>query len=397
MVGKERARPVLVGLSGGLDSLVAAYLLRIQKRDLYAVLIAATPEDMQDEGERLFACHQSEARIAVVKKFCEHLQIPLTVVRPRDEFSDEVLDPWIAARVLGRRPRACQDCHALRMRVLFQKMQELNCGSMATGHYAKVVRSTPQSPVSVHSSNDMAADQAGLIAALPQSILSVLELPLSELQRKEVSKIAENFQLHPPAAALVFDHCLPAGDKLQAFLEKALPASLKRGGEVVELAKENVLAKHEGFWQHQIGSSWGTDKGTHKILVEARWKSHELLVAGPEHFRDQAVFLKNCQWGVETDFSVPIKGFIHHEGGLTDREVLVQPRTLGGAYVRVLEGEEEFPLGKSLTVFRRRGKNAKIIVTGEMHRLGRQWPTSHIKLEGKNGVEQGVLDKDFNF
>src|SRR5690606_6026984 len=107
-----REKPVLVGLSGGIDSMVAAYLLRIQKRELYAVLFAATPEQFQEEGDQLFACHQTDARIAQVKKFCEHLQIPLTIVRPRDEFADEVLEGWLAARIELRRPRSCQDCHS---------------------------------------------------------------------------------------------------------------------------------------------------------------------------------------------------------------------------------------------------------------------------------------------
>ncbi|MFN9114607.1 MAG: hypothetical protein ACK5XN_31480, partial [Bacteroidota bacterium] len=59
MVGIALDKPVLVGLSGGMDSMVAAYLLRIQKRKLYAVLIAMTPEHFQDDGDSLFACHQS--------------------------------------------------------------------------------------------------------------------------------------------------------------------------------------------------------------------------------------------------------------------------------------------------------------------------------------------------
>lgn len=398
MVGKERAKPVLVGLSGGLDSLVAAYLLRIQKRELYAVIIAATPESMQDEGDQIFACHQSDARIATVKKICEHLQIPLTILRPRDEFTVDVMKPWLSARIEGQRPRKCHDCHAFRMHLLLKKMTELGCGSMATGHYAKLVRSTPGAPAAVHSSNDLEADQAGLLAGLPQEILSHLELPLSELQRKEVIKIADNFEIHPTARTLGFGACLPDSPKVSAWVAQRLPEALRREGDVVALETEAVLGKHAGFHTVEYGGSWGDGKEAMQV-VASDWRERELKVAPVGYFKDKAIFLRFCTWGEGTDFSTPIKGFIHHSGGLSDCEVLVSPRTLGGAWVQLAEGEHDFPLGEALTIFRRRGKNAKVVVTGVMFRLARHWPSSKISIEakGQEGRETVEVDKDFNF
>ncbi len=400
MVGKERTKPVLVGLSGGLDSLVAAYLLRIQKRELYAVIIASTPESMQDEGDQIFACHQSDTRIATVKKICEHLQIPLTIVRPRDEFTVDVMKPWMSARIEGTRPRKCHDCHAFRMNILLKKMKELGCGSMATGHYAKLVHLTPGSPAAVHSSNDLEADQAGLLAGLPQDVLSNLELPLSELQRKEVIKIAENFEIHPTVRSLVFGSCLPSLPKVNTWVEQRVPEALKREGDVVALDSESVLGKHAGFHTVEYGSVWqapGKEKAM--VVVASDWRDKELKVAPEGYFKDKAIFLRFCAWGEGTDFSTPIKGYIHHSGGLSDCEVLVSPRTLGGAWVQLSEGEHEFPLGETLTIFRRRGKNAKVVVSGVMFRLARHWPANKISIEakGQDGRETVELDKDFNF
>ncbi len=400
MVGKERTKPVLVGLSGGLDSLVAAYLLRIQKRELYAVIIASTPEGMQDEGDQIFTCHQSDARIATVKKICEHLQIPLTIVRPRDEFVVDVMKPWMSARIEGTRPRKCYDCHAFRMQWLLKKMNELGCGSIATGHYAKLVHSTPGSPAAVHSSNDLEADQSGLLSALPQEILAHLELPLSELQRKEVIKIAENFEIHPTARTISFGGCLPALPKVNAWIEQRVPEVLRREGDVIALDSEAVLGKHGGFHTVEYGSAWAMpSKDKPLFVVAADWRDKELKVAPLDYFKDKGIFLRTCHWGEGTDFSAPIKGYIHHSGGLSDCEVLVSPRTMGGAWVQMLEGEHEFPLGETLTIFRRRGKNAKVVVTGVMFRLARHWPANKISIEakGQEGRETVELDKDFNF
>ena len=399
MVGKVREKPVLVGLSGGLDSLVAAYLLRIQKRELYAVLIAATPEQMQDDGDQIFACHQAEARIATVKKICDHLQIPLTIVRPRDEFLAEVLDPWVCARIEGARPRKCYDCHAFRMRWLLKKMHELGCGSIATGHYAKLVHTAPGAPVGVHSSNDLEADQAGLLAALSQDFLSRLELPLSELQRKEVIKIAENFELHPSARALQFGGCLPPIPKVTTWLEQHVPQQFRREGDVVMMENESGVGKHAGFHSVEYGSVWANPTKAVLEVVAVDWRAKEFKVAPPGYFKDKAVSLRDCVWGEGIDLTAPVKGFIHHSGGLTDCEVLVCPRALGGAWIQLTEGEHEFPLGETLTIFRRRGKNAKVVLTGVMHRLARHWGTNKINVDAKgpDGRETVELDKDFSF
>jgi tRNA U34 2-thiouridine synthase MnmA/TrmU len=379
---------------------VAAYLLRIQKRELYAVTIASTPEAWQENGDQILACHQTDARLSALKKICEHLQVPLTVVRPRDEFQDEVLEPWMAARMTGRRPRTCLDCHSLRIHWLHKKMLELGCGSIATGHYAKIVRTTLNAPVGVLSSNDLEHDQSQLVSQLPQHILSVLELPLSELQRKEVLKIAENFQLHPPARTLTPGHCLASGSEVDAWLTKHVPPIMHKTGSVLSVGEENELGKHEGFHHHPIGSQWSHPKTPDKkfVVAEARWREKDILVAPPEHYNDRAVMLLNCHWGEGVDQGIPQKGFLHLGGGLLDREVLLTPRMLQGAWVELLEGEAAFPMGETLTIYKRRGKSAKVMVTGTIGRTGRAWPTSKIPTDGRGpDGESSQLDKDFNF
>lgn len=401
MVGDVTQKPVLVGISGGLDSMVAAYLLKIQKRQLYAAIIAGTPENFQDEGESLFACHQSEARLKAAKKFCDHLQIPLTIIRPREEFQEDVLEPWLAAKIIGKRPRHCQNCHAFRLRLLWKHMKELKCETMATGHFAKLVRSSPGAPVGVHSSNDLEADQAGLLALLPQEILSSLELPLSELQHKEVIKIASNFSLTPPERVVKFGECLPPTESVKAWIKARIPAKFNTGGEIIY--NDSVLERHEGLSTLSFGEPWKEFSQHEKpqLFVASEWSKKTVQVEPADFFLDSATFLSNCHWGEGVDLSTPQKGYLHLGGGLNDREVLVRPRTLGGAWVQLVDGEKmSFPIGGDLVVFRRRGKNAKVLVTGAIHRLGREWGKNTIEMEGhgagsKNGVIE--LDKDFNF
>ncbi len=401
MVG-ERKQTVLVGLSGGVDSMVAAYLLRIQKREVFAVTLAFTPEEMLAHGAQLFACHQSDARLETIKKFCAHLQVPLTVLRPRDEFAHEVLEPWLASRIGARRPRHCGDCQQFRLHWLHRQMKELGCGSFATGHYAKLFKQ-PDGLVAVHSSNDIQRDQSGILAGLPQEILRDLELPLSELQEKEVQKIAGNFQLAPQLPPLVPGQCLPGSDPfLQQWMEARIPEVWRTKGDIMNVDRGERAGEHHGLHTIEVGARWKrTDRperpDKEEWVVGAAWPEREIHVADPKWFMDSGVFLESCRWGVGVDFTGPVHGFLHHGGGLNDLEVVVYPKTLGGAVVQLLEGQDRFVPGEDLVVFRRRGKNAKVLLTGRIGPTARHWAPTFIS-KGENARKENEgWDRDANF
>lgn len=402
MVGERKGKAILIGLSGGIDSMVAAYLLRIQKREVFGVIFASTPEDFQDHGEHLFACHQTDGHLAAVKKFCEHLQIPLTVLRPREEFESDVIAPWVATRATARKPRLCQDCHRLRMELLFRHAQTVGCEKIASGHYAKLSHN-PDGTISVHSSNDIAADQSGLLASLPQELLQVLELPLSELQQKEVRKIAENFQLIPPARLLKPGGCLPLGSEpVETWLAAHLPKSMQKEGEVILIDHMDRVGLHNGLYHFEVGGVWkkAVRQGDKEIFsIGMRWPKKELLVSGPEWFVDRGIQLQHCHWGEGTDLSAPVHGYIHKGEGLADLEVIIYPKTQNGAWVELVEGEDRFVPGEDLLIFKRKGKNAKVVLTGQIGRSMRHWPSNTIPVPNDEKKKDGPteIDKDFNF
>lgn len=399
MVGDKKPKPILVGLSGGVHSMVAAYLLRIQKKELYGAIIAATPESLQDQGVALFSCHQEDSRLAAVKKFCDHLHIPLTVLRPREEFQDMVLDPWVAARVSGVRPRLCHDCHLFRMQMLARQARQMGCGSFVTGHFAKVFKH-PDGSVTVHSSNDMEMDQSGLIAGLPHDLLSMLELPLSELQLKEVLKIAENFNLHLPPRVLAPGKCM-ASAAGATWLGGHVPETLRHKGELQDAHTTSRLGAHLGFYEYEVGQQVTVAQDKH-LTVVGHVENHIVLDL-EDCWKDRGVHLRECHWGEGEDTSTPLRGFVHHGGGVLDTEVLIFPKTLGGAYVEVVgDGQEPFVEGLHLVVFKRRGKNAKVLLQGVMGLVLREWPSSKIITpedeEMDLDIDPATLpDKDFNF
>ncbi len=397
---KTRKKPLLVGLSGGLDSLVAAYLMKIQKVELYGVMIANTPESMQDMGESIFACHQSEARIESVKKICDHLQIPLTIVRSREQFQDSVIDGWLNAKVELTKPRTCFDCHQLRMKILYQKMLELGCDGIVTGHYAKLIRPTPEARVSVHTSNDLSFDQSAMLISLDQAILSKLTLPLSDLQKKEVKKIAESFELHPPERTLHFGKCLPATTEVTQLATKLIAPSLLGEGDIT--SGDHMLARHKGFHSIEFGQNFLPPQArtgeVPKKIVGSIWKDNKVILGAADVFQDKGAFLTLCHWGSEVEGLKSFKGYIHNPEGQS-LEVMIFPKTLRAAGLELSEGDFQFMPGEMISVFNRRGKNAKLLVMGLVQGPAKYYPDNTLSLDvkGERGPVTAIVDKDFNF
>ncbi len=389
---------VLVGLSGGLDSFTAAYLLLIQKRKVFAATIIHTPDDFQPSDE-LFSCHVNDQKLEQIKKFCEQTQIPLTVLRPKDTYREAVIEPWVANRYMVRSIKPCHDCHHFRLKILFEQMKVLQCTSLATGHYAKIFKRIDQgqSIVQVHSSNDARCDQAHLLLSLEKDILQVLELPLSELQRKEVQKIADNFFLKNISSKVSFGQCLLRQDLALPLLVKEIPPALIKPGEIFHLESKEQKGSHHGliqFVRGQVYEAARTPKDENLYVDHGRLSDHSLMVLPESAYLDHGVQIKDCVFAQGVDFSQPLKGFLAHDSG--DRECLIIPKPYETAVLLLKEGDLKFLLEMPIIVRQKKGKNAKVLLHARISRLLNTFKnqTIHLEVKGTAGLD---LKRDENF
>ncbi|MFL5784851.1 MAG: hypothetical protein ACJ76H_09595 [Bacteriovoracaceae bacterium] len=358
---KER---VVVGLSGGIDSLVTAYLLKIQRYELIAVTIAPSWEELGKNTSSLISCGLSEKRIEELQAFCHQLGIPHYVVKIPQEFRETVVENWISAKASGEFPSQCWSCHDLRMKFLHEKMKELNAATLATGHFAKIFKNEADGNVYVQSSNDELYDQSAFLARLPQEILKNLMLPLSDLQKKEVLKLAENFGVDHSAKTLQVFQCFPDTEETKNFLLSRLPARFRKEGQVAD-EDDNGLLEHQGVYQFNKGAVI-TQTADRKDLIFAKYVPNErkILVRPASWFQRNKILLRSCVVHSDTPWDKPFRGVLLKSG--KSLEGWFYPKALSSCLVE-LDEPAALMEGETLCVFRKKGKNSRVLLTGTVN------------------------------
>ncbi|MBA2404066.1 MAG: hypothetical protein H0V66_04780 [Bdellovibrionales bacterium] len=381
---ETRKSRVVVALSGGINSFVAAYLLKIQKYDLIGVTVAMGWDNLKDDTSGVLSCHLDQTHLDSIKEFCHSIGIPHFVVKASDEFKEEVVESWVTSRMTGSKPNQCWNCHELRMRVLNEKMIELEASGLATGHLAKLFRQESHHTVYVHTSNDEVFDQSGILSRLSHDILDKLILPLSDLQQKEINKLAENFGLVAPSRKIKMHDCFDKANIADGYLESHVPKKYLKPGELIG-ADRTPVGDHQGIHHHKYGEAMNLPqyKNDPHFVTKFTLTEKKLEISRADYFIRKSFFLKNCKVSEETSLSEPIKGvFKINEIEFVD--CWIYPKNLSGVVIELDEPQKVFE-GDMATILKKKGKNSKVYLTGVVKYIHEDKPlTTH---EGKERVK----------
>ncbi|MCB1248505.1 MAG: tRNA 2-thiouridine(34) synthase MnmA [Acidimicrobiales bacterium] len=206
---------VLVGLSGGVDSSVAAVLLRDAGHDVVGVTMRLWGGE-GDQG----CCSVSDVDDA--RRVAQQLDIDFAVFDFSDAFDRQVVEPYVAEHGAGRTPNPCVECNRhLKFDRLLRRAEALGFDAVATGHHARVVGDGPHRRVARGA--DAAKDQSYVLAMLTQPVLEHLLLPIGELTKEQVRTVATAAGLRTAAKPDSQDVCfITAADGRRRFLEPRL-------------------------------------------------------------------------------------------------------------------------------------------------------------------------------
>ena len=238
---------VMLGMSGGVDSSVAALLLKNAGYDV----IGATLE--------LFAgssCCNIDTYIDA-KNVCNQLGIPHFTFNYKDEFRKYVIDDFIACYANCRTPNPCIECNKyMKFGCMYEKAKEMGCEYIATGHYAKTEYSEEYGRWVLKKSNSLKKDQSYVLWNIPKELVEHVLFPLAEYEEKEeIRKIARDNNLKVANKPDSEDICFVPDGNYKKFLENNSDIKPKEGNIVNTNGK--VLGKHTGLYNYTIGQRKG--------------------------------------------------------------------------------------------------------------------------------------------
>lgn len=242
---------VVVGMSGGVDSSVAAYLLKEQGYDVVGVTMqvwdASCSLTMEREGG---CCGQSAVEDA--SRVCRMLDIPYYVINFRDIFQKKVIDYFVDEYIAGRTPNPCIACNRyVKWEAMLRKAMEIGADYIATGHYARIEK-LENGRLSIRNSVTARKDQTYALYALTQFQLSHTLMPVGEYHKEQIRAIAAEANLPVAAKPDSQEVCFIPDDDYAGYLDREAPDRVPPPGRFVT-ADGKDLGPNKGITHYTIG------------------------------------------------------------------------------------------------------------------------------------------------
>jgi tRNA-uridine 2-sulfurtransferase len=256
-------RRIVVAMSGGVDSSVAAALLLSQGWEPIGVTLHLWdyPDDAVVRGR---CCAPEDLHDA--RRVCDHLGIPHYSFDRREMFAERVIDPFVSAYLSGETPSPCVTCNRLvKMAELFALADSLGASKVATGHYARIVHR--DDTLELHRGQDLGKDQSYFLHVLSDVQLGKLELPLSEMTKAEVRAEAVRLGLPGAGKGESQELCFVPTGRYDAFVERRAGSTIRPG--TLTDASGRVVGTHAGVHKFTIGQRkrLGVALGTPAFVV----------------------------------------------------------------------------------------------------------------------------------
>ena len=292
----QRRERVLVAMSGGVDSSVAAALLVEAGHEVVGVTMKTFCYD-ENQGPTRTCCGLDG--ILDAKQVAERLGIAHYVFDVEEEFTRDVIDDFVAEYAQGRTPNPCVRCNSTtKIRDLMMRGRALGCDAIATGHYVRIEHPR-EGPPRLLRGADAEKDQAYFLWGLPRELLPQLRFPLGALTKAQVRDLARERGLvtaeKPESQEICF---VPTGD-YRGFLAKRLaprhPAL--EPGPIVTLDGERV-GEHRGYAGFTVGQRRGLGGGFSERLfvVEVRPENREVVVGPREALDAPGMIVEEVHW-----------------------------------------------------------------------------------------------------
>lgn len=299
---------VVVGMSGGVDSSVAAYLLKEQGYDVIGVTMQIWQDEEQAAREENGGCCGLSA-VDDARRVAAALEIPYYVMNFKKEFKENVIDYFVEEYQNGRTPNPCIACNRyVKWESLLQRSLSIGAEYIATGHYARVVQ-LENGRYTLRRSATLAKDQTYALYNLTQEQLKRTLMPVGKYTKDEVRAIAEKINLRIANKPDSQDICfVPDGD-YAAYIEEEAGVKVPEGNFV--LTDGTVLGRHKGITHYTVGQrkGLGLALGYPAFVLEIRPETNEVVIGTKEESMTTQLRARNLNFMAVEDLTEPLHVF----------------------------------------------------------------------------------------
>lgn len=320
-------KKVVVGMSGGVDSSVAAFLLKEQGYDVIGVTMQIWQDRERTAKEtatvdrtakvttaREAATGEAEggccglSAVEDARRVAEKLGIPYYVMNFKEEFKSSVMDYFVEEYLRGRTPNPCIACNRyVKWEALLRRSIAIGADYIATGHYARIDR-LPDGRYAIRSSVTAAKDQTYALYSLTQEQLAHTLMPVGSYTKEEIREMAEAAGLPVARKPDSQEICFVPDDDYGGFIDREAGGRVPGPGNFVD-KEGNILGIHKGITHYTIGQrrGLGLPMGERVFVTQIRPETNEVVIGSNEDILARRVVCDRVNFMSVEDLASPVR------------------------------------------------------------------------------------------
>lgn len=343
---------VVVGMSGGVDSSVAAALLKDAGYDVVGITMQVWPDKDADAVQVEGGCC-SNAAVLDARKVCDRLGIRYYVLNFKEVFENKVISYFVDEYLKGYTPNPCIACNKyIKFDELLRRARSLGALYIATGHYARIEYDSTIGRYLLKRSGDVKKDQTYVLYNMTQYQLEHTLMPLSNITKDRVRQIAEDIGLSVAHKKDSEEICFVPDNNYGSFIESREPDRANPG--YFKDKDGNILGEHKGISHYTIGQrkGLGIAFGKHVYVVDIIPEENTVVLGDNEDLMSDSLIAENLNFipfdHLESELDVTAK--IRY--GARETAAVITPDSEGRVFVKLETPQRAITPGQSVVFYK---------------------------------------------